>query len=150
MFDSLWSLELQHARLPCPSLTPRVFSNSCPLCQWCHPAISSSAVPFSSSIQSFQASGSFPVSQFFASGGHIIGASALASVLPVNIKNWSPLGWTGWISLQSKRLSGVFSNTTIQKHQFFSTQLSLWSNSNIHTRLMEKPYPWLDRLLLAK
>ena len=116
---------LQHARLPCPSSTPRVYSNSCPLSRWCHPTISSSVVPFSSRLQSFPASGSFQMSQFFTSGGQCIGVSASTSFLPMNIRDWFPLGWTGWISLQSKGLSRVFSNTTVQKHQFFSTQLSL-------------------------
>ena len=129
---------LQHARLPCPSQTPKACSNSCPSSRWCHPTISSSVIPFSSCLQSFPASGSFPVSQLFTSGGHSIGASALASVLPMNIQDWFPLGLTGWISLQSKGLSRVFSNTTVQKHQFFSTQFSLWSNSHIHTWLLEK------------
>ena len=123
--NSLWPHGLQHAKLPCPSPTPRVYSNSCPSSQWCHSTISSSVAPFSSPLQSFPASGSFSVSQFFASGGQSIGASASASVLPMNIHDWSPLGWTGWISLQSKGLSRVFSNTTVQKHQFFGTQLSL-------------------------
>ena len=113
------------SRPPCPSTTPRVYSNSCPLSRWCHPTISSSIIPFSSCLQSFPASGSFQMSQFFASGGQSIGVSASASVLPRNIQDWSPLGWTGWISLQSKGLSKVFSNTTVQKHQFFGTQLSL-------------------------
>ena len=139
MSDSLWSHGLQHARLPCPSPSLRVCSNSCSLNQWCHPTISSSAVPFSSYLQSFPASGSFPRSQFFASGGQNIGASASASVLQMNIQDWFPLGWTGWISLKSKGLSRVFSSTIVQKHQFFSTQLSLWSNSHIHTWLLEKP-----------
>ena len=116
-----------------------VYSNSCPLSQWCHSTILSSVVPFSSCLQSFQASGSFPMSQFFASGGQSIGVSASASVLPMNIQDWFPLGLTGWICLQSKGLSRVFSNTTVQKHQFFGTQLSLWSNSHIHTWLLEKP-----------
>ena len=124
MSDSLWPRGLQHAQLPCPSSTPRVCSNSCPLSQWCHPTISSSVIPFSC-LQLFPASGSFPVSQLFASGGHNTGASALAPVLPMNIQGWFPLGWTGWISLQSKGLSWIFSNTTIQKHQFFGAQLSL-------------------------
>ena len=124
--DSLRPHGLQHARPPCPSPTPGVYSNSCPLSWWCHPTISSSVVPFSSCLQSFPASGSFPMSQFFASGGQSIGVSASASVLPMNIQNWFPLGWTGWISLQSKGLSRVFSNTTVQKHQYFGTQLSLW------------------------
>ena len=131
--NSLRPHGLQHARLPCPSPTPRVWSNSCPLSWWCHPAISSPVVPFSSHLQSFPASGSFPVTQFFASGGQSIGASASASVLPMNTQDWSPLGWTGWISLQSKGLSRVFSSTTVQKHQFFRAQLSLWSDSHIHT-----------------
>ena len=117
-----------------PSLsspTPEACSKSCPWSPWCHRT--SSVVPFSSHLQSIPESGTFPVSQFFASGGQSIGVSTSASVLPMNIQDWFPLGWTGWISLQSKVLSGVFSNTTIQKHQFFSTQLSLWSNSQIHT-----------------
>ena len=112
--DSLWPHELQHARPPCPSPAPRVHSDSCPSSQWCHPAISSSVVPFTSSLQSFPASGSFQMSRFFASGGQIIGVSASASVLPMNIQDWFPLVWTGWISLQSKGLSRVFSNTTAQ------------------------------------
>ena len=123
--DSLWPQGLQHARLPCPSPAPGAYPNSYPLHWWCHPTISSSVVPFSSCLQSFPASGSFPVSQFFSSGGQRIGALASASVLPMNIQGWFLLGWTGWISLQSKGLSRVFSNTTVQKHQFFSTQLSL-------------------------
>ena len=123
--DSLWPHELQHARHPCPSPTPGVHSNSCPLSQWCHPTISSSVVPFSSHLQSFPASGSFQMSQFFTSGGQSFGVSALASVLPVNIQDWSPLGWTGWMSLQSKGLSNIFCNTTVQEHQFFGAQLSL-------------------------
>ena len=123
--DSLQPHELQHAKPPCPSPTPRVYSNTYPLSQWCHPAISSSVVPFSSHLQSFPASGSFPMSQLFAWSGQSIGVSASASVLPMNTQAWSPLGWTGWISLQSKGLSRVFSNTTVQKHQFFCTQLSL-------------------------
>ena len=117
MSDSLWPQESQHARPPCWSPTPGVHSNSCPLRQWCHPAISSSVIPFSSCPQSHPASGSFPMSQFFSWGGQSIGVSALASVLPMNTQDWSPLGWTGWISLQSKGLSRVFSNTAIQKHQ---------------------------------
>ena len=115
----LWPHGLQHARLPCPSPIPRACWNSCALSHWCHPTISSSVVPFSSYLQSFPVSGSFPVSQLFAWDGQSIGVSASASVLPVNIQDWSPLGWTGWISLQSKGLSRVFSNTTVQKHQFF-------------------------------
>ena len=134
---SLWPQELQHARLPCPSPTPRACSNSCSLSQWCHPTISSSVIPFSFCLQSFPVSGSFPMSQFFTSGDQSIGVSA--SVLPMNIQDWFPLGWTGWISLQSKGLSRVFSNTTVQKHQFFGTQLYLWSNSHMHTWLLEKP-----------
>ena len=122
--DSLRSHELQHARPPCPSPTPGVHSNSCLSSRWCHPAISSSVIPFSCP-QSLPASGSFPVSQLFTWGGQSIGVSALASVFPMNTQGWSPLEWTGWISLQSKGLSRVFSNTTVQKHQFFSTQLSL-------------------------
>ena len=114
-----------------PSPTPGACSNSCPSSRWCHPAISSSVVPFSC-LQSLPASGPFPMSQFFASGGQSIGVSPSASVLPINIQDWFPLGWTGWISLQSKGHSTVFSNTTVQKHQFFSTQLFLWSNSYTH------------------
>ena len=114
-----------HARPPCPSPTPGVFSNSCPLGWWCHPTISFSVVPFSSRLQSFPASGSFRMSQFFTSGGQSIGVSASTSVLPMNTQDWFPLGWTGWISLLSKGLSRVFSNTMVQKHQFFDAQLSL-------------------------
>ena len=139
MSDSLWPPELQHASLPCPSLSPGACSNSCPLSQWCHPTISFSVTPFSSCLQSFPASGSLSMSHFFASGGRSIGASALASVLPRNIQDWFPLGWTALISLQSKELSRVFSNTTVQTHQFFGLKLSLWSNSHIHTWLLEKP-----------
>ena len=123
--DSLWPHGLQHTRPPCPSSAPGVYSNSCPLSQWCHTNISSSVIPFSSHLQSFPASGSFHMSQFFATGGQSIGASASASVLPMNIQDWFPLGWTGWISLQSKGLLRVFSNTTVQKHQFLGVQLSL-------------------------
>ena len=130
--------------------TPRACSNSCSLSWWCHQAISSSAVPFSSCLQSFQVSGSFPMSQLFTSGGQTIGAPASASVLPMNIQDWSLLGWTGWIPLQSKGLSWVFSNITVQKHQFFSTQLSSQSKSHIHTWPLEKPQLWLDGPLLAK
>ena len=122
--DSLWPHGLQHTRLPCPAPTPGVYSNSCPSSQWCHPTISSSVIHFSC-LQSLPASGSFQMSQFFASGGQSFGVSALASVLPMNIQDWFPLGWTGWISLQSKGLSRVFSNTTVKKHQFLGTQLSL-------------------------
>ena len=128
---------IQHVRLPCLSPAPRACSNSCPLSWWCHPTISSSVFPFSC-LQSLPALGSFPVSQFFTSGGPIIGASASASVLPVNIQDWFPWGWTGLISLLSKGLSRVF-NTTVQKHQFFDAQPSLWSNSHICTGLLEKP-----------
>ena len=123
--DFLWPHGLQHARLSWPSPTLGVYSNSCPLSQWCHPTISSSAVSFSSCIQSFPASGSFQMSQFFASAGQSIGVSASTSVLPMNVQDWFPLGWIDWISLQSKGLSRVFSNTTVQKHQFFGAQLSL-------------------------
>ena len=125
MSDSLWPHGPQHARPPCSSPIPGVYSNSCPLSQWCHPTISSSVITFSSCLQSFPASASFQMSQFFSSGGQSIGTSASASVLPMNIQDWFPLGWTGWISLQSKGFSRVFSNTTVQKHQFFSAQLSL-------------------------
>ena len=125
MSDSLRPHEPQHARPPCPSPTPTVHPNPCSLSWWCHPAISSSVIHFSSCPQSFPASGSFPVSHFFTSGGQSIGVSASKSVLPMNAQDWSPLGWTGWISLQSKGLSRVFSNTTVQKHQFFGAQLSL-------------------------
>ena len=123
--DSLGPHGLQHATLPCPSPTPGGYSNSCPSSWWCHPTISSSVVPFSSHLQSFPASGSFQMSQLFTSGGQIIGVSALASVLPMNIQDLFPLGWTGWISLLTKGLSSVFSNTIVQKHQFFGAQLSL-------------------------
>ena len=139
MSNSLQPHESQHARLPCPSPTPRIYSNSCPLGRWCHPAISSSVIPFSSCPQSLPESGSFPMSQLFAWGGQSIGVSA--SVLPMNTQDWSPLGWTGWISLQG--LSRVFSNTIFQKHQFFGAQLSSQSNSHIHTWPLEKPQPWL-------
>ena len=124
MSDSSQPHGLQHARLTCPSPTPRACLNSCPSSQWCHSTISSSVVPFSSRLQSFPASGSFPMSEFFAPGGHSIGVSTSALVLLMNIQDWFPLGLTGWISLQSKWLSRVFSNTTVQKHQFFGTQLS--------------------------
>ena len=135
LFPTLWDPRLQHARPLCPSPTRRVYSNSCPSSQWCHPTISSSVVPFSSRLQFFPVSGSFQMSQLFALGGQSTGVSASASVLPMNIQDWAPLGWTGWISLQSKGLS----NTTIQKHQFSGAQLSLYSNSHIHTWLLEKP-----------
>ena len=123
--DSLQSHGLQQARSPCPSPTPRVYSNSCPLSRWFRPTISPSVVPFSSCLQSFPASGSFPMSQLFASDGQSTGVSASASVLLMSIQDWSPLGWSDWISLQSKGLSRVFSNTTAQRHQFFGTQISL-------------------------
>ena len=128
---------LQRPRFPCPSPSPGGCSNACPLSRWCHPTISSSVVPFSSCPHSFPASWSFPMSRFFISGGQSIGASASASVLPMNIQDWFPLGLTGLISLQSKGLSRVFSNTTVQKHQFCRAQSSLWSNSHIHTWLLE-------------
>ena len=131
--------EWQHARPPCPSPTPGVYSNSCLLSWWCHPTTSSSFVPVSSRLQSFPASGSFQMSQLFTSGGESIGVSGSASVLTMYIQDWFPLGWTGQISLQSKELSRVFSNTTVQKHQFFGVQLSLWPNSHIHIWLLEKP-----------
>ena len=139
VYDSLRPHGLQHTRLPYPLPTPGAYSNSCPPSQWCHPAISSSVIPFSSHLQSFPTSGSFPMSQFFPSGGQSIGVSASTSVLPMNIQDWFPLGFTGWISLQSKGLSKVFSSTTVQKHQFFSSQLSLYSNSHIIPWLLEKP-----------
>ena len=133
MSDSLWPHGLEHARLPCPSLTSRACSNSCPLSWWCYPTVSSSVIPFSFFLQSFPASGSFPMSQLFTSGGQSMGASASASVLPVNIQSWFPSGLTGLISLLSKGLSTVFSNTAVGKHQIFGAQPSLWSYSHIHT-----------------
>ena len=162
--DSLQPHGPQHTRPPHPSPTPGVYSNSCPLSQWCHPAISSSVIPFSSRLQSFPESGSFPVSQFFSPGGQSVGVSASASVLPMNIQDWFPSGWAGWISLQSTGLSRVFSNTTVQKHQFFGAQLSLWFSSFIFRSLSYRtkcvcavtsvesgslwPYgPWPARLL---
>ena len=138
MSDSLPPHELQHARHPCPSPTPGVYSDSHPLSRWCHPAISSSVIPFSSCPQSLPASESFTISQLFAWGGQSTGVSALASVLPKNTQGWSPSEWTGWISLQSKGLSRVFSNTTVQKHQFFGAPLSSQSNSHIHTWISGK------------
>ena len=125
MSDSLRPYGLKHASPPCPSPTPRVYSNSCPLSHRCHPTISSYVVPLSSCLQSFPASGSFQMSQFFTAGGQSIGVSASISLLPMNIQDWSSLEWTGWVSLQSKGLSRVFCNTTVQKHQFFGAQLSL-------------------------
>ena len=148
--DSLWPHESQHARPPCPSPTPGVHSDSRPSSQSCHPAISSSVVPFSSCPQFLPASESFPMSQLFTWGGQITRVSALASFLPKKSQGWSPSEWTGWISLQSKGPSRVFSNTTVQKHQFFSAQPSSQSNSQIHTWPQEKPQPWLDGPLLAK
>ena len=136
--DSLRPHESQHARPPCPSQTPGVYSNSCISSRWCHPAISSSVIPFSSCPQSLPASGPFPMRQLFAWGGQSTGVSASASVLPMNTQDLSPSGWTGWISLKSKGLSRVFSNTTVLKHQFFSTPLSSQSNSHIHTWPLEK------------
>ena len=133
MSDSLRPHGLQHARLPCPSPTPGTYSKSCPSSRWCHPTISSSVI--SPCLESFPASGSFQMNQLFASGGQSIGASASASVLPMNIQDWFPLGLTGWVSLKSKGLSRVFSITRVQKHQFFGAQLSLYSHSHIHTWL---------------
>ena len=144
--DSLWSHEPQHARPPCPSPTPRVHPNPCPLSWWCHPTIPSSVILFSSCPQSFPASGSFQMSQLFTSGGQNIGVSASISDLPMNTQDWSSLGWTGWISLQSKGLSRVFSNTTVQKHQFFGAQFSSQSNSHIHT-LTSIHYHWKNHSL---
>ena len=135
LFGTPWTAAWQ-ASLSIPP--PGACSNSCPSSQWCHPTIPSSVVPFSSCLQSCQASGSFPISQLFTSAGQSVGASTWASVLPMNIQDWFPLGLTGLISLQSKGLSGVFSNTAVQKHQFFSTQPSMWSNSHIHSWLLEK------------
>ena len=137
MSNSLWSHGLQHTRPFCLSPTPGVYPNSRPLSRWCHPIVSSSVVPFSSCPQSFPASGSFQMSQLSASGGQSIGVSASTSVLPVNTQDWSPLGWTGWISLQSKGPSRLFSNAAIQKHQLFGVQLCLQSNSHIHTWPLE-------------
>ena len=154
--DSLRPHESQHARPPCPSPTPGVHSDSHPSSQWCHLAISSSVIPFFSCFQSLPASEYFPMSQLFTWGGQSTGVSPLASFLSKNTQDWSPLfyfyflEWTGWISLQSKGLARVFSNTTVQKHQFFSAQPSSQSNSHIHTWPLEKTQPWLDRPLLAK
>ena len=142
--DSLRPDEPQHTRPPCPLPTPGVYPNPCPSSRWCHPTISSSVVPFSSSPQSFPALGSFPMSQLFASGVQSIGVSASTSVFPMNTQDWPPLGWTGWISLQSKGLSRVFSNTTVQKHQFFGTQPSSQSNSHIYT------WPLLKNIALTR
>ena len=148
--NSLRPRGMQHARAPYPSPTPWVYSNSCPLSRWCLPTISSSVVPFSTCLQSLPASGSFQISQLFAWGGQSIGVSASASVLPMNTQDWSPLAWTGWISLLSKELPRLFSSTTVQKDQFFGAQPSLWSNSHIHTWPLEKPQLWLYGPLLAK
>ena len=137
--DSLRHHKPQHARPPCPSPTPRVHPNPCPLNWWCHPGILSPVIPFFSCPQSFLASGSFQMSQLFTSGGQSIGVSASASVLPMNTQDWFPLGWTGWLSLQSRGLARVFSDITVQKHQFFSAQLSSQSNSQICTWLLERP-----------
>ena len=150
MFNSLQPHESKHARPPCPSPTPGVHPNLCASSWWCHPAISSSVVPFSSCPQFLPASESFPMSQLFTWGGRSIGVSASASILPMNTQDWSSLEWTGWISLQSKGLSRVFSNTTVQKHQFFGAQLSSQSNSHIRTWPLKKPKPWLDGPWLAK
>ena len=147
---SLQPHESQHTRPPCLPPTPGVYSNSCTSSQWCHPAISSSVIHFSSCPQSLPAPGSFPMTQLFTWGGQSTGVSASASVLPMNTQDWSPLGWTGWISLQSRGPSRVFSNTIVQKHQFFGAQLSSQSNSHIHIWPLEKPWPWLDRPLLSK
>ena len=149
---SLWPHRLKHIMPPCPSPTPGACSNSCPLSQWCHLTISSSVVPFSSCPKSFPVSGSFQMSQFFASGGQSIGASASASVLQMNIQDWFPLGLTGLISLQSKGLSRVFSSTTIQKHQLFSAQPSLWSNlTPVHVYWKNHSFSfWLYESLSAK
>ena len=148
--DSLQSHGLQHARLPCPLSSPGACSNPCPLSLWCHPTISSSVIPFSSCLQSFPALGSFPMSQFFTLGGQNIGVSASPSVLPKNNQDWFPLGLTGLISLQSKGLSRVFSNTTVQKHQFFGTQPSLRYNSHIHTWLLKKTIAFTIQTFVGK
>ena len=149
--DSLWPHGLQHARLPYPSPSPGACSNSCSLSWWCHPIILFSVIPFASCLQSFPALGSFlPKSRLLASGGQSILASALASILPMNIQGWFPLGLTGLISLLSKRLSRIFFSTRIQRHQLVDAQPSLWSNSHINTWLLEKPWLWLYELLLAK
>ena len=151
MSDSLWPHGLQHTRPPCPSPTPGVHSNSCALSQWCHPTITSSLVSFSSCLQSFPASESFQMSQFFASGGQSIGVSASTLVLPMNIQDWFPLGWTGWISLLSKGLSTVFSNATVQKHQCFGTQFFIVQLSHPYmttgkTIALKKDRPLLTKL----
>ena len=152
MCNSLRPHGLQHTRLPCPSPSPGACSNSCPLSPWCHPTVSSSVIPFPSWLQSFPALGSFLMSQLFTSGHQSIGAgaSAASSVLPMNIQGWFPLGLTSLISLQSRGLPRVFSNITVQRRHSFGTQPCLWSNSHIHTWLLEKPQLWLYRPLLAK
>ena len=150
MSNSLRPHESQHVRPPCPSPTPGVYSNPCPSSWWCHPTISSSVIPFSSCPQSLPASGLFPMSQLFSWGGQSTEISASALVLSMNTQDWSHLGWTSWISLQSKGLSRVSSNTTVQKHQFFGTRFSLWSNSHIHIWLLVKPQLLLDGPLLVK
>ena len=150
MSNSLRPMDCSMPGFPVPSPTPRAYSNSCPSSQWCHPTVSFSVIQFSSCLHSFPASGSFPMSQFFASSGQSTGVLASASVLPMKIWDWFALAWTGWISLQTKGLSRVFSNIAVQKHQFFGAQLSLWSNSNTHTWLLEKPQLCLDGTLLAK
>ena len=138
----------QHARLPCTSPTPGACSNSCPTSRWCHSFIST-CLPFLLLPSIFPSIRVFLMSQFFTSGGQSIGVSALTTALPINIQDWFPLGWAGWISLLSKGLSRVFSNTTVQNHQFFSAQLSLWPNSHNYIWPLEKPYLWLDGPLLA-
>ena len=151
MSNSLQPYGLQHAKPPCPSPTPGVYSNSCPLSWWCHPTISSFVIPFSSHLQSFPASGSFPMSQLFASGGQSIGVSASVSVLPANIQDWFPSGWTGWISLQSKGSSRVFSNTIAQKHQFFSTQFTiLYMWASLVGQRLKHLWLWGSLLCLEK
>ena len=150
MSDAFRPHELQHTRPLCPSPTPGVYSNPCPSSWWCHPTISSSVILFSSCPQPLPASGSFPMSQLFAWGGQSIGVSASASVLLMNTQDWSPLGWTGWISLQSKGLSRVFSNTIVQKHQFFGAQLSSQSNSHIHTWATGKTIALTRRTFVGK
>ena len=150
MSDSLRPHGLQHARPPCPSPTPGVYSDSCPFSWWCHPTISSSVITFSSHLKSFPASGSFQMNQFFLSGGQSIEVSASTSVLPMNIQDWFPLGLTDWFSLLSKGLSRIFSSTTTQQHPFFGVQPGLWSNSHIHTWLLEKSWLASYKSLSAK
>ena len=148
--DSLRPHGLQHARLPCLSPTPRVCSNSRPLSRWCHPIAHLILCHPFLLLPTIFPNITVLMNQLFSSGGQRIGGSASASVLPMNVQDWFPLGWTGWISLQSKGLSRVFSNTTVRKHRSSDAQLSLWSNSHIHTWLLEKPQLWLDGALLAK